>query len=455
VLCTSGNGRLRAGVPERLRRLGATVLVVPTLGEAMKSLDGQPADLCVVDLTANGGLPASVRLLRTRHPRVALVGLVDPSDSLMAGEAVQAGIADVLPWPCEDRDLALALANVADRMPWGGGQAVGGEDGHDPLFAHSSAMREVLDLAESVAASRGGVIVCGEPGTGRSLIARTIHRWSPGTTAESFVEFDCGADDPQVVERRLFGTLLDRNSSAAAIPTVHVGRTGAVLAARGGTLYLTRVAELPARVQSALARLLRDREAVLDGRQALVDLDVRPIAALEPDVEAVVSDGRLQVDLFERLSQWRVDLAPLRRRREDVPALAAWLLGRACRTADVAPKAFSRSALALLSALPWHGNVEDLRGLVDRVVRAVTRPVVQIDDLLDHASLDGFSARIEAGVTLKDAKTRFERDCITAVLRRHHGRVGEAAKALGIQRTNLYRKVRQLKVSRSLLSARK
>jgi len=121
----------------------------------------------------------------------------------------------------------------------------------------------------------------------------------------------------------------------------------------------------------------------------------------------------------------------------------------------VAAKAFSRSALALLAALPWHGNVEELQGLINTVVRGVPRPVLQIDDLLEHASLDGISARIEAGVSLRDAKARFERDCISAVLRRHHGRVGEAAKALGIQRTNLYRKVRQLNVSRSLLSTRR
>jgi DNA-binding NtrC family response regulator len=115
----------------------------------------------------------------------------------------------------------------------------------------------------------------------------------------------------------------------------------------------------------------------------------------------------------------------------------------------------SRSALALLAALPWLGNGRELVALVDGLVRSVGRRVIQLEDVLAHAALDGFSARLDVGGSLREAKARFERECITAMLRRHHGRVGDAAKALGIQRTNLYRKVRQLNVSRALLSARR
>jgi two-component system nitrogen regulation response regulator NtrX len=104
--------------------------------------------------------------------------------------------------------------------------------------------------------------------------------------------------------------------------------------------------------------------------------------------------------------------------------------------------------LRLLAALPWHGHARELRNLVDTLVRAVDRPVLQLDDLLDHASFESTAIRMDAGLSLRDAKARFERECISAVLARHHGRVGDAAKALGIQRTNLYRKVRQLKVAR-------
>ena len=127
----------------------------------------------------------------------------------------------------------------------------------------------------------------------------------------------------------------------------------------------------------------------------------------------------------------------------------------ACALAMLPPKTFSRSALSLLTALPWHGNARELQQLIGTLVRSVRRQVIQLDDLLDQARLDGLAARVDPGLTLREAKARFERDCISAMLLRHHGRVGEAAKALGIQRTNLYRKVRQLNVSRSLLLPRK
>jgi len=454
VVCTSGNGRLRSALPELLERLGMSVLVVPTLGETTKKVEGLSVDVCVLDLTSERTLPASVRLLRAQRPRLPIVGLIDPVDALLAGDAVQAGIYDVLPWPCEEHDLALAVANAAERAPI---RPLGGQvEATDPLFAQSPAMREALDLARAVAATRSAVVICGEPGTGRSLLARTIHRWSGGDQEAPFVAFDCAGAEAADVERGLFGAVQDRKAGGnSAIASLRVGRGGAVMRARGGTLFLEHVVELPARMQGALARLLRDREAAVGERPEVVDVEFRAITALGSELDSQVVDGRLREELFERLAQSRIEAPPLRRRREDVPPLAAWLLARLCDSARESPKAFSRSALALLSALPWHGNVEELRTLLGRLVRSVPRAVIQIDDLLEHTSLDGISTRLEAGVTLKDAKARFERECITAVLRRHHGRVGEAAKALGIQRTNLYRKVRQLNVSRSLLSARR
>jgi two-component system nitrogen regulation response regulator NtrX len=121
----------------------------------------------------------------------------------------------------------------------------------------------------------------------------------------------------------------------------------------------------------------------------------------------------------------------------------------------IAPKVCSRAALVMLSALPWPDNGRELRALLETLASSVSKPVIQLDDLFEHVHLDGLAARVEAGGTLRDAKARFERDWISAVLMKHHGRVGEAAKALGIQRTNLYRKVRQLKVARTLLGPRR
>jgi DNA-binding NtrC family response regulator len=131
------------------------------------------------------------------------------------------------------------------------------------------------------------------------------------------------------------------------------------------------------------------------------------------------------------------------------------MLKQICSMNQMAEKHFSRAVVQVLSALPWSGNATELRALLTTLVKSVDRQVIHLEDLLEHARLDGGAEPVEIGSTLRDAKARFERDCISAVLARHHGRVPEAAKALGIQRTNLYRKIRQLNVARSLLSARK
>ena len=323
----------------------------------------------------------------------------------------------------------------------------------EPLFAQSPAMRLAIDLGRSTADGRSGVLVCGEPGTGRMLLARAIHAFGPRPDGP-FLSVDCGGGSPDEVERALFGmTSEGRQNGATRTSNEKIGRMGATFQARGGTLFLRNVVDAPARVQSKLARLIRDREAGMADKRTVVQLDWRPIAATDSGIESAVADGRLRRDLYERLSHTRIDVPALRRRREDIPMLALHILKQL--GVGRPPQSFSRSALALLSALPWPGNGNELRALLETLTRIVDRPVIQLDDVLEHVRLDGTAPRIDVEGTLRDAKARFERDWISAMLMKHHGRVGEAAKALGIQRTNLYRKVRQLKVARTLLSSRR
>jgi two-component system nitrogen regulation response regulator NtrX len=197
---------------------------------------------------------------------------------------------------------------------------------------------------------------------------------------------------------------------------------------------------------------------VADERR-VVDLDVRLLAAVEPRPiglanDCIVRDERVLDDLYTRLPI-RLDVPPLRRRREDIPLIVTSTLRRLAAGRPDGPQACSRAALSLLTVLPWPGNRGELETLLGALVASVSKPVLQIEDLFEHIRLDGLIAPVEAGESLRTAKARFERDWISAVLIKHHGRVGEAAKALGIQRTNLYRKVRQLKVARTLLGARR
>jgi DNA-binding NtrC family response regulator len=267
------------------------------------------------------------------------------------------------------------------------------------------------------------------------------------------VPVSCVADSPEELEERLFGVTTDRQPAPArALVPDRLGKSGGVYAARSGTLFLDAIVEAPARVQAKLVRLLRDGEALLVDKRLSVDLDFRLMATAEPGVQAALADGRLRRDLYERLAVVQIEVPPLRRRREDIALLAVHLLGQLRQALGASPQRFSRAALALLSALPWPGNATELCALVETLVRSVDQPVVQLDDVLEHVRLDGVSPRLDVSGTLRDAKARFERDWISAVLMKHQGRVEDAARALGIQRTNLYRKVRQLKVARTLLA---
>ena len=229
-----------------------------------------------------------------------------------------------------------------------------------------------------------------------------------------------------------------------------VGRQGQLYGALGGTLYLQNVAEAPTRVQARLARLLRDREAVLSDTGQTIDFDLRPMAGVDNLFDEAVREGRVRDDLYRRISVLRIDMPPLRNRREDIPALANYFMRELCASLRIPPKTLSRSALSLIAALPWRGNAAELRTLLESVVRGSQGGRgIGLEDILAHVRLDGGPMVLSNGGTLKQARIRFEREYIAAVLEQHRGRISEAAKALGIQRTNLYRKLRSLRVTRA------
>jgi two-component system nitrogen regulation response regulator NtrX len=211
--------------------------------------------------------------------------------------------------------------------------------------------------------------------------------------------------------------------------------------ARGGTLFLQDVAELPAAVQARLARVARDGEISLDGQP--VPTKCRIVASASPDIERDVREHRFRPDLFRRIAASRIDLPPLRDRSEDIPVLIARLVEQG-RQHDGPVRRFTDAALAVMSALSWGGNLAELRSVVDRVLGETTATVIQIEDVLPSLQLDRSMTAFFPGGSLKEARLRFERDYIAAVLQYHGWKVADAAQTLGIQRPNLYRKARQL-----------
>ena len=409
-----------------------------------------PVALCLVDLQDNGDALRMARALRARHPQAVVIGIADPSRPHAAAEAIRAGVFDVLPRPPSARDLRALIANAREQAGLAAStppiRAV--EFRAYGVVGTSAAMRPVMELVQRAAAGQCGIMICGERGSGRGMIARAIHAHSAHRDAP-FVAVDCSALDPEDIELQLFGMLVKRGSNAPERRSLErVRRNSQLHEAAGGCLFLENVADLSARAQARLVRVLRDREAFSEEARERIVMNIRVVAAADGSISTALEEGRLRPDLYERLSLIRIDVPALRQRREDIPLLATHFLKELCQATGTPLKTLTRPALTLLAALPWRGNVPELKGLLERLILLVPQGLIRLEDVLAHTPLEGSPGPTRVDVTLRQARARFESEYIAAVLQHHHGRIADAARALGVQRTNLYRKMRRLNLMR-------
>ncbi len=323
--------------------------------------------------------------------------------------------------------------------------------------SQSPAMHQLLrDIRDAVNA-RDGVVISGEISTGRETVARVIHAAStnPGASRsteellrddsvrsaalDGFVVVDCAASHD--VEAAIFGHAAARPDGLESIAA-----DAALHRARSGTLFLRSVEETPARVQARLARVLRDREVwVADsGGSGPVGVSARIIASMD---SAAAPGDTLVPELQRRLGARRIHCPALRERREDLESIIGQQFIEATAARQLS-KTVSPEAMSLLCALPWRGNFAELHAVVESLITATgAEPVVTVPDLLRQIRFAEADVHIAPSFTLKEARARFEREYVASVLRTHRGRMSAAASALGMRRTNLYRKVRQLAVA--------
>jgi two-component system nitrogen regulation response regulator NtrX len=422
VLLIAAESGERQGLIEMLERRGHAVTELEQAAQARAILEQRPdpALVIVLDLAH----PEALRFLRApmvQRAGIPVLCVADRRKPDASSEALRLGIADLVSRPVREEDLAAAIANAREFAHTAAGASQpeptpGIELPAGSVFGASPAIREVLALVRRIAPSRCNVMVLGERGTGRESVARAVHAQSSGRE-KPLVKVEC------------------RNAPAVGLPA-----TLQEDLEPGATVYLDELNELPAPVQREIADFLRRRSSTADGQ------DLRFIASAPPRVDDWVSRGNLRADLVESLGTVRITLPPLRQRTEDIALLATHFLKEACRKNGIPPKTFSRSALTLLGALPWPGNTAELRALTERLAVLITRGVVLLEDVLAHVRLEGAEALGGPSGTLREARERFERDYVAAVLQHHRGRMGEAARDLGIERTNLYRKIKQLNI---------
>jgi DNA-binding NtrC family response regulator len=346
----------------------------------------------------------------------------------------------VLPRPASARDLEALLANAREQAQLAARAQSERGPTHGLRHAGSSpAMRLVMDLVQRAASGRCGMLICGERHR-PEMIARAIHAHGPNRNAPS-------SSWTAPVRRRKTSNcscsaISRRPGSGAPNGAASSARqNGRLVEAAGGILFLENVVDLPARASAPRASAPRSggvHRPGTRGRRARYPAD--RVGRL--DINTALDEGRLRADLHERLSLIRVEVPALRQRREDVPVLATHFLKELCRANGKPVKTLTRPALTLMAALPWRGNAPELRGLLERLILLVPGGLIRLEDVLAHTQLEGNISPTGLDATLKQARAKFERDYIAAVLQHHHGRIADAARVLGIQRTNLYRKMR-------------
>jgi DNA-binding NtrC family response regulator len=448
ILIVDDEKNLRASLARALRLEGYATVEAADGAQALERLDGGEIDLVILDLQMPvlDGLGLLERLAAAPR-RVPVVVLTAHGSIEKAVRAVRLGAFDFIEKPPSVERILLAVTNALrlERLEEENRRLAEESGLGGTLIGSSPPMRRLAETIAKVAPTDAGVLLVGENGTGKELVARALHAASQ-RRARPLVTVNCAAIPETLVESELFGHA--RGAFTGATET----RRGRFREADGGTLFLDEIGELPPALQPKILRALDSGEIERVGGRAAERVDVRVIAATNRDLAAEVAAGRFRQDLYYRLLVVLVTVPPLRERGEDLPLLAAHFLGAACRRNRIRPKTISTGALAALGRHDWPGNVRELRNAMERI--AILVPDDEVRE--DHLVLQAAGPRPGAGAPAapggpRDLATQLlahEKAIILAALERHRWRIARTARELNLERSHLYKKMKALGIER-------
>jgi DNA-binding NtrC family response regulator len=445
ILLVDDDPSIHAGLLRLIKTLGHESITAATGAEAIARLQTQSFDLCITDLhLTDGDGRTVVREARAARPPVSVVALASQGTVADAVGALRIGAADVLAKPFHISVLEQSLVRLLAAEParQGRGRPTPGV----AVIGDHPAMRLVLDRVEQIADTEASVLIRGETGTGKEVVARLIHGASQ-RRAGPFVAVNMSAIPESLAESELFGHV------RGAFTGADKARTGRFVSANGGTLFLDEIGDMPRGVQAKLLRALQEREVTPVGASEAVPIDVRVVAATHRDLEGMIAEGTFREDLFYRLDVVPIEIPPLRERRQDIPALAEHFRHDVNAREGRSVPGFALDVTHRLGAYDWPGNVRELENLVERLVVVAGNRMVVMDDLPAHLRLtvvDLENATLdlpETGVDLRIFLTQLEERLIAQALERTGGNKNRAAELLGMNRTTLVEKLRRRNVA--------
>jgi len=425
-----------------LRREGYEIATRTHPGDALAALEADPYDLLLTDLKMQemDGVEL-LRRAREIQPELPVILITAHATVSTAIEAMRAGAFDYVEKPFDNTELktlvarALEVTRLSRENRYLRGE-LASQYPLDAIVAESEALRDVLGLVRRAARSPSTLLVTGESGTGKELIARAVHYHSD-RVASPFVAVNCKALASGVLESELFG------HEKGAFTGADRSREGLFERASGGTVFLDEIGEIDAEFQAKLLRVIQERVVVRVGGGAERSVDVRIVAATNRDLRADVAEGRFREDLYFRLAVIPIHLPPLRERREDVLPLARHFLARLSERLERGIEGWTPEVEQRLLTHAWPGNARELENAIERGVVLATGGTLELDDLLLDEAPQGDGA--PAG-GLQGFLDQAARERIQAALREAGGKRIEAARALGIDRTTLYRLMRKHRV---------
>jgi len=431
---------------------GYQIAVAKSGQEALKLLSADPPDLMMLDIWMPDldGLE-TLKLARELAPQVQVVMMSGHGNIETAVKAIKLGAYDFIEKPLSLENVTLRVRHALDqrRLQEENKTLRSKVERQFELIGASPAMQKLRALINTAGPTNARVLIGGENGTGKELVARAIHQHSP-RVEKPFVAVNCAAIPETLIESELLGHEKGAFTGATA------QKRGQFEQADGGTLFLDEIGDMSLSTQAKVLRVLQEQQFTRVGGTKLIKVDVRVIAASNKDLLAEIRKGNFREDLYYRLNVVPIEVPPLRERKEDIPLLVKHFLKAHAEEQKVKPKGITPEALAALEQYDWPGNIRELRNLIERLMIMVTSDTIDathISLLLQSrpAVAGGAGAASTPLVmknfdSLKDARNAFEREYISRKLREHNWNVSRTAEDLKIERSHLHRKIKLLNV---------